>query len=378
MAEKDARTDLFEEDGSEAPLPPVASADAASLEKRRKPRNASKNGLHARTEKYAAVDLGTNNCRLLIVEPQGSGFRVVDSFSRIVRLGGGLENTGNLSPEAMRRTIEAVRVCAAKIRGHRVKHVRCVATEACRRAENGEAFIRQIEKATRLRFEIIGGGAEAELAAIGCGALFDRDFPNAVVFDIGGGSTEITSLSLKRGRYELMDTVSLPIGVVRLSEKHDGRHMTREVYNRILDEAERMIGEFAARQVSDFGRLENLQLLGTSGTVTTLAAVHLGLPKYDRNRVDGTVMRRADVLNVIRSLMEMPYEERRKNACIGRDRADMVLSGCAVLEAVVRTWPLETLKVADRGLREGILLRLIRKVQRREKKRRPGKGARDA
>ncbi len=321
-------------------------------------------------ETYAAIDLGTNNCRLLIVEPQGNSFKVIDSFSRIVRLGEGLESSNKLSADAMQRTIDALRVCATKIRRHRVRWVRCVATEACRKAENGEAFINQIEKTTRLRFEIIGGKDEAELAAIGCGALFDRQFPHAIVFDIGGGSTEITCLSLKKGRYELQDMISLPLGVVRLSEKYDGENISREIYAQIRDEAEKMIRAFAEKQTFYDDNFSDVQLIGTSGTVTTLAAIHKGLQKYNRNVVDGTVMKRDEVIAVIQSLMNMSHEERQNNNCIGRERADLVLSGCAVLEAIIRAWPLENLKIADRGIREGILLRLIRKTRRRKKMRR--------
>lgn len=319
---------------------------------------------------YAAIDLGTNNCRLLIVEPKGNSFKVIDSFSRIVRLGEGLESSNKLSIDAMQRTIDALRVCATKIRRHRVRWVRCVATEACRKAENGEAFINQIEKTTRLRFEIIGGKDEAELAAIGCGALFDRQFPHAIVFDIGGGSTEITCLSLKKGRYELQDMISLPLGVVRLSEKYDGKNISREIYAQIRDEAEKMIRAFAEKQIFYDDNFSDVQLIGTSGTVTTLAAIHKGLQKYNRNVVDGTLMKRDEVIAVIQSLMNMSHEERQNNNCIGRERADLVLSGCAVLEAIIRAWPLENLKIADRGIREGILLRLIRKTRRRQKMRR--------
>ena len=324
-------------------------------------------------ETYAAIDLGTNNCRLLIVEPQGNSFKVIDSFSRIVRLGEGLESSNKLSAEAMQRTIDALRVCATKIRRHRVRWMRCVATEACRKAENGQAFINHIEKSTRLRFEIIDGRDEAELSAIGCGALFDRQFPNAIVFDIGGGSTEITCLSLKKGRYELQDMISLPLGVVRLSEKYDGKNMSQEIYTKIRDEAEKTIRDFAEKQTFHADNLNDIQIIGTSGTVTTLAAVHKGLKKYNRNIVDGTIMKRGEVVAVIQSLMDMSYEERQNNNCIGKERADLVLSGCAVLEAIIRAWPLENLKIADRGIREGILLRLIRKTRRRQKIRRARK-----
>jgi exopolyphosphatase/guanosine-5'-triphosphate,3'-diphosphate pyrophosphatase len=190
------------------------------------------------------------------------------------------------------------------------------------------------------------------------------------VFDIGGGSTEITCLSLKKGRYELQDMISLPLGVVRLSEKYDGKNISREVYAQIRDEAEELIRAFAEKQTFYDGNLSDVQLIGTSGTVTTLAAIHKGLKKYNRNVVDGSVMKHDEVIAVIKSLMNMSHEERQNNNCIGKERADLVLSGCAVLEAIIRAWPLENLKIADRGIREGILLRLIRKTRRRQKIRR--------
>ena len=352
----------------------ISGQEQTASGKNKYPHKSSKNPLkYQARETYAAIDLGTNNCRLLIVEPQGNSFKVIDSFSRIVRLGEGLESSNKLSADAMQRTIDALRVCAAKIRRHRVRWMRCVATEACRRAENGQAFINQIEKSTRLRFEIIDGKDEAELAAIGCGALFDRQFPHAIVFDIGGGSTEITCLSLKKGRYELQDMISLPLGVVRLSEKYDGKNMSQEIYTQIRDEAEKTIRSFAEKQTFHADNLNDIQLIGTSGTVTTLAAIHKGLKKYNRNIVDGAVMKRGEVVAVIQSLMNMSHEERQNNNCIGKERADLVLSGCAVLEAIIGAWPLENLKIADRGIREGILLRLIRKTRRRQKIRRAKK-----
>ncbi|MEC9201069.1 MAG: Ppx/GppA phosphatase family protein [Pseudomonadota bacterium] len=349
----------------------ISGQEQTASGKNKYPHKSRKNPLKSQArETYAAIDLGTNNCRLLIVEPQGNSFKVIDSFSRIVRLGEGLESSNKLSADAMQRTIEALRVCATKIRRHRVRWMRCVATEACRRAENGQAFINQIEKSTRLRFEIIDGKDEAELAAVGCGALFDRQFPHAIVFDIGGGSTEITCLSLKKGRYERQDMISLPLGVVRLSEKYDGKNMSQEIYTQIRDEAEKKIRAFAEKQTFHADNLNDMQLIGTSGTVTTLAAIHKGLKKYNRNIVDGAVMKRGEVFAVIQSLMNMSHEERQNNNCIGKERADLVLSGCAVLEAIIRVWPLESLKIADRGIREGILLRLIRKTRRRQKIRR--------
>ncbi len=316
---------------------------------------------------YAALDLGTNNCRLLIVEPHGRSFRVKDSFSRIVRLGEGLEANGALGEDAMERTIAALKICASKIRRLRVPRVRCVATEACRFAANGTAFIKRVQKETGLRLEIIEGGSEAELAALGCENLFADDAQSVLVFDIGGGSTELTLLGREGGsRFQIRDVASFPLGVVRLAERHAGPGEFDHGYDMIKQECLDVLEGFAARQDLREG---SLQLVGTSGTVTTLAAVHLGLERYDRSRVDGCVMQMTDMMQVVSSLRHKGRSELAQNQCIGVQRADLVLAGCAVLEAIYEIWPTDRVSVADRGLREGILLRMIRRDHRRNRRR---------
>lgn len=321
---------------------------------------------HAEGKLFAAIDLGTNNCRLLVVTPDETRFSVVDSFSRIVRLGEGLEATGRLSDDAMDRTLAALKICAGKIRHHKDIKLRCVATEACRDASNGQAFIARVLKETGLRLEIIGGRDEAELAAIGCGGLFDRRRPNAIVFDIGGGSTELTRLKLSHGRFELKDTSSIPLGVVRLAERYDSKNLTPKRYAEMVAECRQEVGAFFARQ-DDIKDMKTLQLLGTSGTVTTLAAIQLGLKYYDRDKVDGCTISKTAALDVMRRLVKMNYKQLTGQPCIGADRADLVLAGCAMFEALLDYWPVPIIRVADRGVRDGILLRMIRKEQRKYK-----------
>lgn len=316
---------------------------------------------------YAALDLGTNNCRLLIVEPQGRSFRVKDSFSRIVRLGEGLEANGALSEAAMERTIAALKICASKIRRLHVPRVRCVATEACRYATNGPAFIKRVQKETGLRLEIIDGNNEAELAALGCETLFADQAQSVLVFDIGGGSTELTLLERAGGaRFQIKNVASFPLGVVRLAERHSGPGDFDHGYDAIRQECLEILSDFAGQQDGDTGPL---QLIGTSGTVTTLAAVHLGLEKYDRSQVDGCIMQMTDMMRVVSDLRSKGRMELAQNQCIGVQRADLVLAGCAVLDAIYEIWPSDSVSVADRGLREGILLRMIRRDSRRNKRR---------
>lgn len=307
----------------------------------------------------AALDLGTNNCRLLVARPAGDGFRVIDAFSRIVRLGQGLSASGTLAEDAICRTLGALAICAAKMRRRRVTRFRAVATEACRSAGNGAAFLERVAIETGLRLEIIGAEEEAALALAGCRPLLDPRIPGALVFDIGGGSTEV-AWQWQGARGQEVAALSIPIGVVTLAERHGGDRFTPEVYQAMV--AEVAVGLLAfdrryaiAAAVAGGG----VQLLGTSGTVTTLAGVRLELPRYNRDRVDGVYLEVADTLAIGRRLAGMDFAGRAAQPCIGHDRADLVVAGCAILEAICRLWPVPRLRVADRGVREGILFGLL-------------------
>ncbi|MGE3871527.1 MAG: Ppx/GppA phosphatase family protein [Parvibaculaceae bacterium] len=310
---------------------------------------------------YGALDLGTNNCRLLIAVPAPSGFIVVDAFSRIVRLGEGLTGAGSLSEAAMKRTIDALRICANKLAWHRVKHRRLVATEACRMAANGEAFIARVKDEVGLELEIIGREMEAKLAAVGAEPLIEEEAANALVFDIGGGSTELMWLERGKDRHEIATWISLAAGVVTVSERFGGVDVDKAKYQAMREHLRPLVAGFAERvRSSTGGRAVPVHLLGTSGTVTTIAGVQLGLRRYDRARVDGCWLARDAIMDVCRTLLEMSYDERRDNACIGRDRADLVLAGCAILEEICGAFPAERIRVADRGLREGILTLMMK------------------
>ncbi|WP_246504941.1 Ppx/GppA phosphatase family protein [Microvirga antarctica] len=314
---------------------------------------------------YAALDLGTNNCRLLIAEPAHFGFRVTDAFSRIVRLGEGLGHGNELGQDAIDRTIEALRVCRDKMAAKDVARARLVATEACRLATNGPAFVERVREELGLTLEILDRKTEAYLAVTGCASLVDHDADSVVVFDIGGGSTEIAWLDGPATNM-LVDPCkrirawdSLPVGVVTLAERHGGVHVTRESFRGMVEEVTDLLMNFnLAASTSSEGA--NFHLLGTSGTVTTVGGIHLGLPRYDRRRVDGLWMQSAEISAVLERLLSCDYHERAANPCIGRDRADLVLAGCAILEAIRLAFPSERLRIADRGLREGILMNMMR------------------
>lgn len=314
---------------------------------------------------YGAIDLGTNNCRLLIAKPTTDGFRVIDAFSRIVRLGEGLSTAGELSEAAIRRSIAALRICADKIARRGVTRLRCVATEACRKASNGAEFIDRVHAATGLRLEIINTSEEARLALSGCSPLLDRSNRHALVFDIGGGSTEVLWTRLGGQQPQVLAWMSVPEGVVTLAERWGGVHVTPESWVGMVQDVRRHLDRFdAAHRISATLQEGGVQLLGTSGTVTTIAGVHLALPRYDRAKVDGIWLDLADVQRVSRGLASMSYEARMAHPCIGRERADLVVAGCAVLEAIGSLWPVSRLRVADRGVREGVLERLMHDAER--------------
>lgn len=311
---------------------------------------------------YAALDLGTNNCRLLIARPEGDGFVVVDAFSRIVRLGEGLAATGRLSDAAMERAVAALAVCGEKLRRRHVSLVRSVATEACRRASNGADFVRRVQAETGISLEVITAETEARLAVLGCHALLEPGEGPALIFDIGGGSTELVLLETGTNGPRVIDWFSAPWGVVSLTESapHDPACDAERTaaYAAMRARAGAALAGFAQRL--DGHRRGVLRLLGTSGTVTTLASVHLGLPSYDRQAVDGLVVPAGAMRAISGKLAALSIVERGELPCIGRERADLVVAGCAILEAILDIWPADRLGVADRGIREGILRSLMK------------------
>ncbi len=305
----------------------------------------------------AALDLGTNNCRLLVARAAGEGFDIIDSFSRIVRLGEGVASSGRLAEQAMMRTIAALRICAGIIDRHAVEGVRCVATEAARRAVNGAEFLARAERATGIRLEILSNEEEVHLALLGCLALIDPMAEHVLLIDIGGGSTELGWLDRRGGAAgpTLRCAASVPIGVVSLSEAFSPEP-DQATFEAMVHHVQRLLVPIEAihriRRETQGG---HVQMLGTSGTVTTLAALLLDLPRYDRRRIDGVVVDATALTGVAARLRRMSNADRAAHPCIGPGRADLVVAGCAILEAILLSWPVPVLRVADRGLREGML-----------------------
>jgi exopolyphosphatase/guanosine-5'-triphosphate,3'-diphosphate pyrophosphatase len=311
---------------------------------------------------YAALDLGTNNCRLLVARPEGRGFSVVDAFSRIVRLGEGVGERGYLSEAAIERTIAALKVCAGKMRRRGVTRSRAVATEACRRAANCEAFLGRATRETGLEIEIISTAEEAMLALDSCVPLLSRDAEQALLFDIGGGSTELIWVKLAPGAPpEVQGWTSIAYGVVTLAERYGRDLIGAARYGVMVDLIAAELAPFVSQhRLTECAGRAVVQLLGTSGTVTTIAGVHLKLPRYDRSKVDGIALAFDAVRAVVDDLVDKDFAARSAHPCIGPGRGDVVIAGCAILDAIMRACPVGGLTVADRGLREGILLGMMR------------------
>jgi exopolyphosphatase/guanosine-5'-triphosphate,3'-diphosphate pyrophosphatase len=332
-------------------------------------RGGGRQGARGRAPLFAALDLGTNNCRMLIATPdREQGLRVVDGYSRIVRLGEGLTHTGRLSDEAMARAYQALTACAQRIEARSPVAVGCVATQACRSASNGQVFLNRIKTDLGLDFQIISSEEEAQLAALGCASLIEPEPDVTLIVDIGGGSTE---LSWVRPKDVLANPLSAPIlawgtaplGVVTLAEEEEEPATGKEAWYEAL--VERLAAQL--QSVGDAGHLRaafdegRAHVIGTSGTVTSLAGVHLGLTRYQRARVDGYWFDVAACRETIAQMLAKTLEQRAANPCVGNDRADLVVLGGAILDAVLRVWPTQRIRVADRGLREGVLMRLMAK-----------------
>ncbi len=359
--------------GSEQAVPNGRSPRRRPRHKRGSGGGSRSNGKSANT--FAAVDLGTNNCRLLIARDAGESFRIIDSYSRVVRLGQGLAATGRLSDESMNAAVEAIAVCASKMKSKRVKRWRCVATEACRRASNGEAFLRRVKEETGISLEVISPRVESRLAVMGCVNLVDPTKDVSLVIDIGGGSTELSWVDVRKLRDDqanhrlhrppISAWASLPIGVVTLSELVPEIDDKTLWYNQLRDVVrEKIVEQGCESRFTNLFQQGRGHLIGTSGTITSLAGIHLKLPYYQRAKVDGLWFRSADAISVARDMGSRSFDDRAKEPCIGKDRAHLLVAGCAITDVLCEMWPSKMIRVADRGLREGILIGLMQKGQK--------------
>lgn len=316
---------------------------------------------------YGVIDLGTNNCRLLVAVPSPGGFKVIDAFSRIVRLGEGLNKDKNISNSATERTISALKICMEKMQRRGVTRMWNVATQACREAENCDEFVKTIEQSLEMKLEIIDAGEEARLAVMGCTALLDTKFNRSIVFDIGGGSTEIIWVEYDQNRNaQIIDWISIPLGVVNMSEEYGTKDALADGhYEEMKDRIKEHLQPFEDKHnIAESIDQSKVQLMGASGTITTLTSMHLNQQFYDRSQVDGAWVKSDDMLKICVDLAKMDYQERLALDNIGNDRAELVVAGCAILNAIIDIWPIDDIRVADRGIREGMLHDLMEKQRR--------------
>jgi len=364
--------------------PNAATQNSPPSQQRRSKRRTSQKRSRANNI-YAALDLGTNNCRLLIARGNSNHFKVIDSYSRVVKLGKGLEATGRLSQESMDAAVEAITLCARKIKSKKVKRWRCVATEACRKADNGAEFLARVKAESGLTMEMISPRVESRLAVMGCINLVDPSKDVALVVDIGGGSTELSWVDIRKlrdpktqfriHRPPISAWASLPIGVVTLSERIP-EHADRETwYADMCNHVREMIDQ-AGCSTRFTKAFENGKghLIGTSGTITSLAGIHLKLPFYQRDKVDGLWLRSNDAVAVARNMASRSPESRAQEPCIGEDRAKLLVAGCAITDVLCEMWPSKMIRVADRGLREGILIGLMNESKKPNKPSSEGQG----
>lgn len=326
------------------------------------------------TPVLGAIDVGTNACRLLIAVPEHDATRgqmlvprVIDSFTANVRLGESLERTGTITVAALDRTVAALKECAKRLKKRRVTHIKAIATEACRKANNAHELVARAEKEAGIHLSIVTPEEEARLAAAGCVQLIGAEFDGALIFDIGGGSTEL--ILVKRTavndslRHDIVAWTSVPIGVVKLAERHGGRELRASSYPAMSAELLDMFAAMKSELEPETFDAKRFHLLGTSGTLTTLAGIKLGLKRYERSRIDGQWLNRDDIVKISDTIVSQDFKGRAAIPCIGTDRADLILPGCAILRAIMDNWPCRTLRVADRGLREGMLIALVRESQ---------------
>ena len=317
---------------------------------------------------FASLDLGTNNCRLLIAQPTSEKhIKVLDTFSKIVRLGEGLSVDNRLTAEAMNRTVEALLTCKRKMDKFDIKSYRFIATEACRKAENTQEFLELVHKRVGIDIEVISNEEEAKLAFLGCSTLLSCNIENALVFDIGGGSTEFMWVKKDNliqsellGEHKIIDWLSLDQGVMNLSEKFGGTAFTEMYFDELVGYLVKKLREFDKQnKISEFVAKNRVQMLSTSGTLTTLAAIHLKLSHYERSKIDGTAFSTNDLREATAEILAMSPLERFSNTCIGADRSDYIISGCAIFEAICTLWNIPQVTIADRGVREGITISLM-------------------
>ena len=320
--------------------------------------HSKKDILIKKQNRFAAIDLGSTNCRLVIVDIIEDKYKIICSFSEILNLGRNLSFSNEFNDEIIEKTIEIFKIISQKLKYYNVLSYRCVATEACRQSINSDELVKRIHERTNIEIEIIPSKEEARLCLKSClnHNVNLNDFN--LVFDIGGGSTEIIIFDSIYSNKDF-DFLSIPIGVINFSEKVS------------LFKTEKVLGQLE-KQMMFFSKKkkihnEPISIIGSCGTVTTLCAIHLKLNYYQKSLVDNTLLEIEDLKQTCNFVKRLSSEEKEKHPCIGPQRINLLDNGILILEKILESWPVKRILVSDRGLREGIILDQIKFKRKNEK-----------
>ena len=306
--------------------------------------------------RVAGIDIGTLTCRLLVaaVSPEAEGpVHTIRSERKILRLGEGVDRTGRLKPEAMSRVIETIREWKTIIESHGVERYTAVATSAVREAGNREEFLDRVRRETGIAVEVIDGAEEARRTFLGIRSGLPSDVREILGLDIGGGSTEF--IASRQGRPLKM--TSIDMGVVRLTERVLQGDPPRVAE---IHKAETLIRDLTRRARREIGDLTNLTLVGTAGTITSLAAIAQGLPTYDPARIQNYVLELPVIQRIERNVFGKTQSDRVGMPGLEAGREGVIAAGALILRCVMEELNAARCVVSEYGLREGVLVHLAR------------------
>ena len=300
--------------------------------------------------RYAAIDLGTNTCLLLVAEWDGQELHPLVREMRVVRLGENLDRTGRISSTALDRATAALTEYRDIITSSGCQEMRCVATSAFRDAPNKDELTERIRNITGLEIEEISGEEEARLVHRAVQEAFPEETGERASVDVGGGSTEI--IFDKQGH--LHEVHSLPLGSVRLTERHFSHDPPAAVEVAALRDN-------ISTVLEDSGLPTKVaSLIGVGGTATTLAAIHLELEDYDPVKVHGRILKQRDLETILERCLALPYEQRVRLPGLHPGRADVIMAGTIILLAIMGHLQDKMIRISDRGIRWGIIAEMIR------------------
>lgn len=321
-------------------------------------KDAEKKAVRDAKKYFAAIDLGSRNCRTIVgCQSKAGAFEYIETYSKSVSLADGVAASKKLSRKSMDRTIEALAFCSKVLSRYAGLTYLAVATDAMRRAENASVFIKRVKRELGLIISIITPQEEAYYAALGCIEVLSLETEIFVVFDIGGGSSEIALCRQKSDKdIELIDSLSIPYGVINLLESKD--HLTFSGYSNLVQKISDLSRDFLNQYATTLDFVNNFQCIGTSGTTTTVAALNMNLRFYDREKINDSILQFSEILKTVHYVQSLSEDERKLHPYISQSNEDLVLGGLTILEGIVRGLPASTITVTDRGVRDGVVYAL--------------------